>query len=187
MRSALPDIAAQLGADARTLRRAAMRGALRCRRPSPRGLELGQGELAYLNSHWSTLSELTRAFRTEPAVDLAVLYGSVARGTEHLGSDVDILVGFRANVDGSTSKLARRLEDRIEARVDVASLSYVRRQSPLLLLQAIDEGRVIVDRSSAWPALRDSRETIARASRRQMARSRQQAAQGLVELLTEAS
>jgi predicted nucleotidyltransferase len=185
MRSTLPDIAAQLGADARTLRRAAERGAVHCRRPGPRSLELAPGELTYLQGHWKLLSVLTRALRTEPNVDLVVLYGSAARGTEHARSDIDILVDFRDDAGASTTALARRLEDRVGVPVDVASLSRVRRKSPLLLLQAIDEGRVLVDRGDTWEALRRARETIARAARRQMDRARKQAAESLASLLQE--
>jgi predicted nucleotidyltransferase len=185
MRSTLPDIAAQLGADARTLRRAAERGAVHHRRPGPRSLELVPGELSYLQSHWQLLSALTRAFRTEPNVDLAVLYGSAARGSEHARSDVDILVAFRDDADRSTAVLARRLEKRIGITVDVASLSHVRKKSPLLLLQVVNEGRVLIDRGKNWDELRRARETIARAARRQMDRGREQVAESLTSLLEE--
>jgi predicted nucleotidyltransferase len=183
MRSTLPDIAVQLSADARTLRRAAERGAVRCRRPGPRSLELAPGELAYLQSHWKLLNALTQAFRTEPNVNLAVLYGSAARGSEHAHSDIDILIDFRDDAEASTAVLARRLEERIGVTVDVASLSRVRKKSPLLLLQVIDEGRVLVDRGDTWETLRRARETISRAARRQMDRGRKQAAESLTSLL----
>lgn len=176
-------IAAELGAQERTLRRAASRGTVRCSRPTPRGLELLPGELAYLRSHWELLSALTRAFRTEANVELAVLYGSAARGDEHSGSDVDVLVGFRDDASASTSALARRLEERLPKPVDVALLSRVRRESPLLLLQAIDEGRVLVDRGALWAELRAQRETVARAARRRMARDRRDAARSFADLV----
>lgn len=186
MRSTLPDIAAQLGVDARTLRRAAERGAVRCRRPGPRSLEFVSGELPYLRTHWELLSALTGAFRTEPNVSLAALYGSAARGSEGADSDVDILVSFRDDAAGSPSALARRIEDRVGVPVDVARLLRVRKESPLLLLQVVDEGRVLVDREGVWDGLRRGRETIARAARRQMSRNRQEAADGLAALLEDA-
>ena len=185
MRSTLPDIAVQIGADERTLRRAAERGVVRCRRPGPRSLELAPGELTYLQGHWKLLSSLTRAFRTEPNADLAALYGSAARGSEDAGSDIDILVDFRDNSQSSTAALARRLETHVGVAVDVASLPHVRKNSPLLLLQVIDEGRVLLDRGETWEPLRHSRETIARAARRQMAFGRKQAAESLALLLEE--
>lgn len=183
MRSTLPNIAGQLGTDARTLRRAAERGAVRCRRPGPRSLELPPGELSYLRSHWVLISTLTRAFRTEPNVELAVLYGSAARGSDTSGSDIDVLVRFRDDERGSTAALARRLEERVGRSVDVARLSRVRSESPFLLLQVLDEGRVLVDRDNVWAALQRDRETIARAARRQMSGSRQEAADSVAALL----
>jgi predicted nucleotidyltransferase len=180
--SALPRIALQLDADERTLRRAVERGAIRARRPSPRALELAPGELAYLRSHWPVLSTLTQALRHDPNVELAVLYGSAARGDEHRGSDVDVLASFRSDDDGAPSRLARRLEEAIGKPVDVARLSRVRRQAPLLLLAAIDDGRVLVDRNGSWPRLRNQRETIARAARRQRQRDRQRAADAFAQL-----
>jgi predicted nucleotidyltransferase len=185
MRSALPMIAAELGADERTLRRATTRGTVRTSRPGPRKLELPPGELAYLRSHWGLLSALTRALRTEPNVALAALYGSTARGDDRGGSDVDVLVAFRDDDSASTSALAGRLQDAVGTSVDVARLSRVREESPLLLLQVLDEGRVLVDRNGLWSALQDEREAVARAARRQMSRSRAEAADSLAELLGE--
>ncbi|MDO8184759.1 nucleotidyltransferase domain-containing protein [Conexibacter sp. JD483] len=133
------------------------------------------GELAYLDGHWDLLAGLTGAFRTEPNVSLAVLYGSAARGDDRASSDIDLLVSFRDDVDASSSSLARRLERRLRRPVDVARYSRVRREAPFLLLQAVDEGRVLVDRDDTWASLRAARETIARASRRRQASSRAQA------------
>lgn len=183
MRSSLPAIASQIGADPRTLRRAAARGAVRCRRPGPRSLELPPGELAYLRSHWQLINTLTGALRTERNVELAVLYGSAARGSDAAASDIDVLVQFRDDERGSTAALARRLEERVGKPVDVARLSRVRREAPFLLLQVLDQGRVLVDRSDAWPELRRHRETVARAARRQLVRSRREAADSLAALV----
>jgi len=183
VRSTLPSIAAELGADEWTLRRAAARGAVRCRRPTPRGLELAPGEIAYLRSHWELLSALTGALRTEPNVRLAVLYGSTARGDERRDSDVDLLIEFRDDASGSTSALARRLEEAAGRPVDVARLARVRKEAPLLVLQSLDEGRVLVDRDNRWGELVRGRETVARAARRHMRRRRQEAAASIERLL----
>lgn len=165
------------------MRRAAARGVVRCRRPTPRELDFEPGELDYLVGHWDLLSSLTAALRTEPNVKLAVLYGSRARGTEHVGSDVDVLVDFRDDEVGAVSQLARRLQAQLGLEVDVARLSRVRRQAPLLVLQVIDEGRPLVDRADAWPALRAQRATVARGARRQMTRLRREAAQSVDQIL----
>ena len=185
MRSALPQIAEQLGADERTLRRAAERGTVRAHRPSPRRLVLAPGELDYLRSHWDLLSRLVRTLRTEPNVALAALYGSVARGDDRRDSDLDVLVGFRTDHDGAPALLARRLEGVLGRPVDVARLSRIREQSPLLLLAALDEGRVLVDRDGTWRDLQEQRTAIARAARRQERQARAQAAASVAQLTAE--
>ena len=166
MRSTLPAIAQDLGADERTLRRAARRGMLRCRRPGPRQLELNAGELGYLRSHWELLHRLTRALRTERGVRLAVLYGSTARGDDRRDSDIDLLVELRSATPGAGSALAARLESALGRRVDVAELRRVEADAPLLLLYALDEGRVLVDRDERWPGLQRRRSDVDRAAER---------------------
>lgn len=185
MRSALPLVAFELGADERTLRRAVERGTVRCERPTPRSSSFASGEIAYLRAHWGLLGSLLRALRTEPNVRLAVLYGSAARGTDRPDSDIDVLVDLRDEEKGSASALARRLEGHVGRHVDVARLPVVRKGAPFLLLQALDEGRVLVDREEAWMAVREARDTIARAARRQNARERAEAIRSLGQLLEE--
>lgn len=185
VRSPLPTIAHELGADERTLRRAAARGTVRCRRSGPRKLELDSGELEYLRSHWELLSKLTQALRTEPNVALAVLYGSSARGEERTDSDVDVLVALRDDGPGAAAALALRLERVVDRQVDVASLDRVLRQSPLLALHALDEGRVLVDRDEHWPQLRARRAQVARAASSADRRARSEAAESLRMLTAE--
>lgn len=185
MRSALPQIAEQLGADERTLRRAAERGTLRARRPSPRRLELEAGELAYLRAHWDQLNRLVRTLRTEPNVSLAVLCGSFARGDERQDSDIDVLVGFRTDHPGASARLARRLEAVTARPVDVARLSRVRESAPLLVLAALEEGRVLVDRDGGWRQLREARPALLRAARRRARQDRADAATSVAQLTEE--
>jgi predicted nucleotidyltransferase len=183
MPSALPDIASQVGANESTFRLAARRGTIRCLRPGLRTFELAPGELPYLKQHWYLLSTLTQALRTEPNVRFAVLYGSRARGTEHENSDVDVLVSFRNDTLGSPNALGSRLTEAVGIQVDVARFSRVRVESPFLLIQAIDEGRVLVDREHAWADIQKERETIARAARRRMSRAQEEASESLSQLL----
>jgi predicted nucleotidyltransferase len=166
MRSRLPSLAEDVGADERTLRRAAQRGTLRCRRPGPRRLEMDAGELDYLRSHWDLLKALTRALRTERNVRLAVLHGSAASGDDRNDSDVDLLVALRAPAAGAATALATRLERALRRDVDVAELARVETEAPLLLLHALDEGRVLVDRDERWPELLARRGELARAAQR---------------------
>lgn len=183
MRSTLPTLAAELSADERTLRRAVSRGTVRCRRQSPRRLALAEGEVAYLRAHWPTVAALIRALRTEPNVRLAILYGSVARGDDREDSDVDMLVGLREDTGRAALGLADRLESALGRPVDVVRLPHLRETSPLLLLQALDEGRVLVDRDAAWPALRAERDTVAADAARAGEAEAQAAAHALAELL----
>lgn len=185
MRSALPHIARELGADERTLRRAVNRGTLRCRRPSPRRLALDSGEREYLRGYWRLLRDLAGALRTEPNVALAVLYGSTARGDAGRASDVDVLVRFRDDAPGAASDLAIRLERVLQRDVDVARLDRAWSSSPLLVLQALDEGRVLVDRERRWPALLAQRVEVARAARQRREDDIRVAAASYAELIGE--
>jgi predicted nucleotidyltransferase len=170
-------LASDLAIEERTLRRLVAQGTLRCHRPTPRRLRLAAGEHEYLDNHWGMLSALRRAMRTERRVELAVLYGSSARGDEDDDSDLDLLVSFADEQPSDANGLASRLERRVERRVDVARLGRVEANAPLLLDRVLDEGRVITDRGALWPGLRERRRAIrARAERdyrRQMIGARQ--------------
>ena len=179
MRSQLPAVAREIGADERTLRRAASRGTLRCRRSRPRHLELDGAEHAYLKTHWALLSRLTQALRTEPNVSMAALYGSAARGDDGPDADVDLLVALRDPVPGAATALAARLEQAVGRHVDVAVLDRAREQTPQLLLHALDDGRVLVDRDDQWRDLLARRAGVQAAARRARRRARQEAAESL--------
>ncbi len=187
MRSQLPTIAREIGADERTLRRAAARGTVRAHRPGTRQLELAEGEMEYLRTHWALLSALNRALRTEPNVAVALLYGSAARGEDRVDSDLDLLVGLRDEAAPAAGReLALRLERVLGREVDVARVSRAWKDAPLLVLRAIDEGRVLVDRDDSWPALRAERPRLERAARRKHEADRRQARDSLDQLLAAA-
>lgn len=162
----IQELARDLDAEVRTLQRAAAIGTLRSRRLGPRRLKLDPGERGYLGIHWELLADLRRALRNERSVRLAVLYGSVARGDDDETSDIDLLVDFADPEPTSALRLVMRLEDRLGRAVDVARFDRVEERTPGLLLSAIDDGRVIVDRDDLWPSLRSRRRAIrARADR----------------------
>jgi predicted nucleotidyltransferase len=169
----IQELALDLGAEERTLRRAASQGTLRAHRPGPRRLRLAPGEREYLRGHWPLLSQLRGALRTERHVRLAVLYGSLARGEEDAGSDLDLLVSFADDRPAGPSRLAARLQRLADRRVDVADLARIEAGAPLLLERVLEEGRVLLDRDRQWPALRERRRAIRaraqRAHRQQMA------------------
>lgn len=169
----IQQLARDLGAEERTLRRAASQGALRAHRPGPRRLRLAHGESEYLRTHWRLLSQLRQALRTERHVRLAVLYGSLARGDEDGDSDLDLLVSLAGDRFVVGFDLTARLQGATGRRIDVAHLAQVEDKAPLLLDRVLDEGRVLVDRDGQWPQLRPRRRAIRaraqRAHRRQMA------------------
>ena len=179
------DLARELGADERTLRRAAADGMIRCERMGPRRRRVSDEERRYAVGHWPLLAKLRRALRTEPNVRLAVIYGSVARGDDTPASDLDLLVSLAENRPDAAVKLAMRLERTLGREVDVAQLNRVKDAAPLLLLQALDEGRVILDRDDQWEPLGADRADIASRARRSHAARRRRARTSIRELLAE--
>ncbi|MBS1869772.1 MAG: nucleotidyltransferase domain-containing protein [Actinobacteria bacterium] len=182
---ALTEAAHRLGADERTFRRAVATGTVRCHERSPRRRQLDDEELAYLSGHWELLSKLRAALRTEPNVRLAVLYGSAARGDDRDDSDADVLVSFAEDRPLARIRLAGRLMQALDRHVDVAQLDRVDETAPLLLLQVVDEGRVIVDRDGVWPGMGSRRTEIERRAFRAHAENLRQARRAIRELLAE--
>lgn len=175
----LREVAATINADERTLRRAASRGAVKCRHQASRRLVVPDDEREYLETHWQLLSELQALLRTEPNVRLAVLYGSSARGDDTEESDVDVMVALRDERPGDSVRIAARLQSALGTNVDVASLSRVESRSPLLLLQTLNEGRVLTDRDGLWADLNAKRDAIRQRARRAHRKQRARTAAAL--------
>jgi predicted nucleotidyltransferase len=148
-----------------------------------RQVELASDERAYLRDNWQTISTLTEALRTERNVRLAVLFGSMARGHAGPDSDIDVLVSLAEDRPDAAVKLAVRLERTLGRDVDVARLNRVKDSASLLLLQALDEGRVVLDRDVQWEQLRAQRADIARRARRSHAARRRRVRISIDELL----
>jgi predicted nucleotidyltransferase len=159
----IQELAIDLAAEERTLRRAVAQGALRASRIGSRRLKLAPGEREYLHEHWPLISALRRALRTEHDVRLAVLYGSLARGNEDEGSDLDLLVSLAGDHPSQAFKLASRLQHISGRRVDIARLERVEARAPLLLDRVLDEGRALIDRGGQWDRLCEHRSAIRRA------------------------
>jgi predicted nucleotidyltransferase len=178
----IQQLAADLKADERTLRRAVAQGTFRCHRPGPRRIKLSPGEAEYLRDHWELLSELKHALRTERDVRLAVLYGSMARGDADAGSDLDLLVALADDDPLATARLATRLGQVVDRDVDVARLDRIEVSTPLLLARVLDEGRVIVDRDGLWASIHHRRRAIRARAQRSYRRQMEEAAQAIAEL-----
>ncbi len=118
------------------------------------------------------LGALRAALRTEQNVRIAVLFGSVARGTDRLASDLDILVDLRDRSLERVVDLNLKLTEIIGRGVDVVRLADVEDEASVLL-EVVREGRVLVDRDGLWPELL-GREAQLRhdAHRRQTTRTR---------------
>jgi len=179
---AIQELAADLGVEERTLRRAAAQGAFRCHRAGPRRIHLDTGEKSYLREHWNLLADLRQALRTERGVRLAVLYGSVARGDEDSGSDLDLLASITDVAPLRLLALATRLGDVAGRDVDIARLDQIQESSPLLLTRVLDEGRVIVDRDGAWADLQHRRRAIRARAKRSYRRQMDEAALAIREM-----
>lgn len=69
--------------------------------------------------------ELEKKF---PISELA-LFGSYARGDNHHGSDIDILIDFNDNIDGfDYIRIAHELEDALKSKVDLVSRKGIKTQ-----------------------------------------------------------
>jgi predicted nucleotidyltransferase len=149
----LDEIAAQLQASGRTLRRAALRGTIHCVHTSPRRFDVEPHEREYVRRHWPLLGGALRVLRTQQNVRLAVLFGSVSRGDDRPDSDVDLVVQFAEPSVRALSLLTGRLEDALGRPVQVVELESAE-DSPLLLADVLRDGRVLVDRDNAWRRLK---------------------------------
>lgn len=152
----------------RTLRRWLNDGLLHSRRLGSRKLTLSAGERRYVRRHGRLLSELRRRLRTERNVRLAVLFGSTALGQDVSGSDIDLLVSLRDEGVLEKARIAARLERAVGRQVQLVSLADTE-QSPSLLADVLEEGRVLLDRDSVWPELTARRARIVRSARREEA------------------
>lgn len=165
------------------MRRAVTDGTIRCERSSPRRQNVDEDEYRYAIAHWPLLAKLRELLRTEPNVRLAVLYGSTATGVDAPSSDVDLLVSLAQDRPETAVQLATRLERRLGRDVDVARLNRIRDSAALLLLQAMSEGRVLLDRDGLWARLQAEREEIERQAHREHEAQRRRARISVDDLL----
>lgn len=168
MRSSARHVAQRIGADERTVRRLIAQGTVRCTKPGPRQLEISQAEMDYLGDRWELLARLRASLRTEPNVRFALLFGSTARGEEQAGSDLDLLVDLDDPGWSKRQGLNTRLESSLRRSVDLVVLDRLR-DEPALLVNALSDGRVLVDREGTWPALVNRVPTLRRRARQQAA------------------
>jgi predicted nucleotidyltransferase len=175
-------LAREVGVHERTLRRALTEGSLRAVRPTPRTLDMQLSEREYVRRSWRLFSALRTALRTEHNVRLALLFGSVARGTAAPGSDVDVLVVLRDSRLERIVELSAKLTTVTGRRVDVVRLEDAQSE-PSFLADVIADGRVLVDREGLWPRLRRREPSLRRAGRRTAAQRTEAALAGIDRVL----
>jgi predicted nucleotidyltransferase len=175
-------LAREVGVHERTLRRAVSEGSLRATRPSPRTLDISLSEREYVRRSWKLLSALRAALRTEHNVRFALLFGSVARGTDAPRSDVDVLVALRDPDLERIVELSTKLTAATGRRVDVVRLEDAESE-PSFLADVIADGRVLVDREGRWPPLRGREPSLRRTGRQRQAERTGAALAGLDRLL----
>lgn len=107
------------------------------------------------------LAALRGALRTEPNVRFALLFGSAADGTDVATSDIDVLVALGDSTLERVVDLSERLGAAVGRPVDLVRFSDAE-QDPMLLTDALDTGRVLVDRDELWPRLRSRGATLRR-------------------------
>jgi predicted nucleotidyltransferase len=124
---------------------------------------------------------LREALRTERNVRLAVLFGSRARGDERPDSDVDLLVELEEGTVARRMELVNRLEAALGLPVEVVTVDAARR-APVLLADAIEDGRVLVDRDDGWVQLLQGYPGVSRAAQVADMALRERAAAAIAEL-----
>jgi len=148
-------------------------------------LTLGSEEKRYLRRSWKLLAALRQVLRTEPNVRFALLFGSVARGDDSNESDVDLIVEMRDPSPVRVLDLELKLEGLLGRRVDILTLEDAA-ANPVLLAEAVAEGRTIVDREERWAQLSSEAEAMDSRARRYLNARGRKALAGIDRLFSEA-
>jgi predicted nucleotidyltransferase len=175
-------LASTLGVSERTLRRAADQGTLRATRRSPRTLQLPLLEEAYIRRTWPLLSALREGLRTEHNVRAAILFGSIANGTDTPASDIDVVVDLADPDLNRVLDLSAKLTDLVGRSVDLYRFEDVQSESAIVT-QVLAEGRVLVDREGLWLRLKRSARALERRAGDDNARRVKKALEGIDALL----
>ncbi len=120
--------------------------------------------------------------RDERNVRFALLFGSMAAGTETPASDVDVLVDLRDASLDRVADLNAKLSAATGRSVDVVRLEDAEGE-PSFLADVLAYGQLLVDREGLWPRLRRRRGTLDKRGRMQDARRTRAALAGIDRLL----
>jgi uncharacterized protein len=130
--------------------------------------------------------ELRAALRTEPDVEFALLFGSMARGDDGPESDIDILVALRERVPGRLVELEVDLGEISDREVHLTDFEATSRNE-LLLATAVEDGRILVDRENRWPSLRSELDSLRERADRALEDGRRQALSAVDAFLAKSS
>ena len=89
---------------------------------------------------------LRSALENDPRITYALIFGSVARGTEHAGSDVDVAIGLRPGpplAPLEVGAIVSALESATRRNVDLVLLDEA---PPGLAYRIFRDGRVVFER-----------------------------------------
>jgi predicted nucleotidyltransferase len=131
------------------------------------------------------LAVLRDRLASEFDVRLAVLYGSRARGDERPDSDVDLLVVIKGDSVWRRMELERILEAELGLPVQIVALDSIHK-APIFLADAIEDGRVLLDREGSWPEILADYPSIAQAADVADAALRKRAQAAIAELMADA-
>ena len=133
-------------------------GLLHCA-PSDRA-ELKEGEEEWLHQHLAIVESLERVLEESSGVESLIMFGSCARGEERSDSDLDLLVG--GPILWNERILFRvHLEEAVGRKVDLSGLDELR-SAPVVLFNALRDGRALRDTRGEWKRLRGEKEQLRR-------------------------
>jgi predicted nucleotidyltransferase len=122
--------------------------------------ELDETERRWLARNGSIVRLIDEVTRNDDAVDTVVLFGSRARGDQRLDSDVDLIVDGRIARDSrARTALRGELLERLGHDVEISTLEETR-AAPVVMIEALHEGRVLKDTAGRWQATVEAKHEI---------------------------
>ena len=166
-------LAQELGTSDRTLCRLAATGLVRSGRRRGR-MPLPPTEENWLRAHWTVVSQLRSALRSEPNVRAALLFGSTAKGTDTPASDLDLILDLEPDDQLALRRVRQRLSRKLGRSVDVVLLRDLEAE-PETLLPILEAARPLVDRAGVLQRLQYSSRALGARARNRLRNRRYRA------------
>ena len=103
---------------------------------------------------------LRDALTRDPRVAYALLFGSAARGTAHVGSDLDVAIGLRAGVTLEPREVGALIADLERAAGRAVDLVLLNEAPPALAYRVFRDGVVLVEQDHRALADRKARAVL---------------------------